>query len=338
MRCYYFVDGERKGPVDAAQLKNLAASGKISKETEIELEDGRRIQARKVKGLLFGSETSNESADAGDVYGVAEPVVPPVLSPPSAESSAPFDEADSRYDRWPDAPEPAPLAETPKRGKLGARVVLLALSAVFLAAALAAAIVGCAQLSKTQTVSYRGQGVIGETAGLAAPNAERLDQLDDERESRMKLYENFIDKGLMDTEGDWVAYRSRAIWQTAVLADARRRPSASAETYMDALERLDFRRHEFVGGDAFNYEANASLFTGLATLGVGYDVRDVGERVQAVGSDVRGVGERVRAVGTEVRSASAVIAAGAGFVCAALFAATAALLFAATFFLPQARN
>lgn len=76
MQFYYFIDGERKGPANAAQLKTLAALGKIVKETEIELEDGRRIQARKVKGLTFKGETPKteveETTDANEIYGVVK--------------------------------------------------------------------------------------------------------------------------------------------------------------------------------------------------------------------------------------------------------------------------
>lgn len=299
MQFYYFVDGERKRPIDAAQLKNLAAAGKIAKETEIELEDGRRIQARKIQGLTFKSETPQDG-DAGDIYGVA---APPVLPPEDKE-----DVGGAASNETPVPPVDVPgfgaraLAQISRVGsalqqeKFNASALLFALSAVFLVAALLAALVGCAQLLKTQTKPKN------------APSAARLDELEKERSEReAKLREIFLEYPSSDGEADRVARKTKTDWQAAALGDARLRPSASIETYADAFDRLDFSRHKFIGGDAYNYEVNASLFTGLATLGVGTDVRDVR---------------------SEVRSASAVIAAGAGFVCAALFASTSALLLA----------
>ena len=296
--------------------------------------------------MTFKGETPNESAVAGDIYGVAEPVAPPVL-PPTSAPSAPTNGTDllseildaplaapsgeSTVDvpiPAPVAPQPVPNAETPKVGKLGARVVLFALSGGFLAAALLAALVGCAQLAKTQTVANAAKYTSSATSN-AAPNDARLDEFERKRKNRAEYLEKYdleeTEYGTVrGTEVELLAYEAATDWQKAALEDARRRPSASTEAYMAALDRLDFDRHEFVGGDAYNYEVNASLFTGLGVLGVGTDVRDVGERVQAVG--------------TNVRSASAVIAAGAGFVCAALFASTSALLFAASFFVPRTRD
>lgn len=300
MQFYYFADGERKGPVDAAELKNLAASGKISKETEVELEDGRRIPARKIKGLNFESETPDGKSSAGDIYGVAEPVAPPVL-PTTEERTDELGDDAANEKRVPSAGSRA-LALISRVGsalqqeKFNASAFLFALSAVFLAFALLAALVGSAQLLKKQTKPKN------------APSAARLAELEKERtESEAWRREMFLKFPTIDGEADRVARKARENWQAAALKDARLRPSASIETYVDAFDRLDFSRHEFVGGDAYNFEVNASLFTGLATLGVGTDVRDVR---------------------SEVRSASAVIAAGAGFVCAALFASTSALLLA----------
>ncbi|MBQ2790347.1 MAG: DUF4339 domain-containing protein [Thermoguttaceae bacterium] len=302
MQFYYFIDGERKGPVGTSQLKMLAALGKIQKESEVELEDGRRIQARKIKGLTFKGETPEENADGGDIHGVAEPVAPPPVAPPvpptiddmAAEllGAAPVPPVDLPIP-VPSASQPVSRVEKPaQRKKFSSSGVLFALSVGFLAAALLSALVGGALLLKTQSNPKN------------APAAERLDELEKKRAEDALILLGA--KDLLKTESAWVAFKTKSDWQKAALEDARLRPSASVEAYMNALERLDFDRHEFVGGDAFNLEVNASLFTGLATLGVGTDVRDVR---------------------SEVRSASAVIAAGAGFVCAALFASTSALLF-----------
>lgn len=351
MQFYYFVDGERKGPIGTAQLKTFAALGKIDKETEIELEDGRRLPARKIKGIVFKGETQDEKADAGEIYGVAEPVAPPILA---SESSAPpkMEEAFGDLGVAPDVassettvppvdvPIPAPcpaqpgaLPQTPTaQGKFGASVVLFALSGVFLAAALGAASVGFAQLMKAKNAASAAKYASSATS-VAAPTDSRLDELERKRKSRAEYLEKYdleeTEYGTVrGTEVELLAYEAATDWQKAALEDARRRPSASTEAYMAALDRLNFDRHEFVGGDAYNYEVNATLFTGLAALGVGTDVRDVGDKVKTIGTNLRAVGSDVQAVGTSVRSASAVIAAGAGFVCAALFASTSALLLA----------
>lgn len=356
MQFFYFVDGERKGPTNAAQLKTLAALGKISKETEIELGDGRRVPARKIKGLVFKGETPEtkveEATDAGDIYGVAEPTSPTGPTSPTAPtaptgptsptgptdsaSSAPTNESDllsEILDGAPtptstgDVPVPAPLPSQPgaapfppqpvalpqkpaSQGKFGASVVLFALSAVFLAVAFFSAIVGVALSRKAENAANAAKYASSATSN-AAPNDARLNEFERKRKNRAEYLEKYdleeTEYGTMrGTEVELLAYEAATDWQKAALEDARRRPSASTEAYMAALDRLNFDRHEFVGGDAYNYEVNASLFTGLATLGVGTDVRDVR---------------------SEVRSASAVIAAGAGFVCAALFASTSALLF-----------
>lgn len=358
MQFYYFIDGERKGPTSAAQLKTLAALGKIAKETEIELENGRRILARKVKGLTFKGETpkteGEEATDAGEIYGVAEPVAPPIITP---EPSVPENigdltaevlgvassEADSP-DEPPVAPPslvsvPAPqvprqvaLPETPNsQGKFGPSVVLFALSGVFLALALVAACVGFARSRKAENAACVAEYASSATS-VAAPTDARLDELERRRKSRAEFLEKYdleeTERGTVrGTEVELLAYEAAADWQKAALEDARRRPSASTEAYIAALDRLNFERHGFVGGDAYNYEVNASLFTGLGVLGVGNDVRDVGEKVKTIEANLRAVGTDVQAVGAEVRAASAVIAAGAGFVCAALFASTSALLF-----------
>lgn len=355
MQFYYFVDGERKGPIGTSQLKTLAALGKIAKETEIELENGRRILARKVKGLTFKGETpktkTEEATDAGEIYGVAEPVAPPPIVAP--EPSVPENIGDITPEVWgasseavladepPVAPPslvsvpaqvPAPQAPPSKRGARTASVVLFALSGVFLAAALVAACVGFAQSRKAESAANAANYASSATPG-EAPNDARLDELERKRKSRAEFLEKYdLEKTeygtVRGTEMELLAYEAATNWQKAALADARRRPSASAEAYMAALDRLNFDRHEFVGGDAYNCEVNASLFTGLGVLGVGNDVRDVGEKIKTVETNLRAVGTDVQAVRSEVRSASAVIAAGAGFVCAALLASTSALLLA----------
>ncbi len=389
MQFFYFVDGERKGPTNAAQLKTLAALGKISKETEIELGDGRRVPARKIKGLVFKGETPEtkveEATDAGDIYGVVEPTSPtgptastgptaptgptsptgPTLptgptastGPTDSASSAPTNESDllsEILDGAPtptstgDVPVPAPLPSQPgaapfppqpvalpqkpaSQGKFGASVVLFALSAVFLAVAFFSAIVGVALSRKAENAANAAKYASSATSN-AAPNDARLNEFERKRKNRAEYLEKYdleeTEYGTMrGTEVELLAYEAATDWQKAALEDARRRPSASTEAYMAALDRLNFDRHEFVGGDAYNYEVNASLFTGLAALGVGTDVRDVGDKVKTIETNLRAVGTDVRNVRSEVRSASAVIAAGAGFVCAALFASTSALLF-----------
>ena len=89
MDFYYYDGGERKGPIGTTQLKTLAALGKILRETELELEDGRRIQARQVKGLTFKGETPTESDASGDIYGVAVPPPSPVPPFPPVGGDAP---------------------------------------------------------------------------------------------------------------------------------------------------------------------------------------------------------------------------------------------------------
>ena len=49
---YLEKTGEKRGPVNAAQLKTLAANGTITPETVIEA-GGRTLPASKVKGLGF---------------------------------------------------------------------------------------------------------------------------------------------------------------------------------------------------------------------------------------------------------------------------------------------
>lgn len=361
MQFYYFVDGERKGPIGTSQLKTLAALGKIVKETEIEIEGGRRIQARKVKGLTFKGETPKteveEATDAGEIYGVAEPVAPPIITSEPTDSATTEEAALEVLGVAPDVassetgvssvevpsvevPIPAsfpaqPVArpKTPTaQGKFDASVVLFALSVVFLALALVSAIVGFTRSRKAENVANAAK-YASSAPTVAAPTDARLDELERKRKNRAEYLEKYdleeTEYGTVrGTEVELLAYEAATDWQKAALEDARRRPSASTEAYMAALDRLNFDRHEFVGGDAYNYEVNATLFTGLAALGVGTDVRDVGDKMKTIETNLRAVGSDVQAIGTEVRFASSVIAAGAGFVCAALFASTSALLLA----------
>ncbi|MBQ8285777.1 MAG: hypothetical protein IJZ10_05695, partial [Thermoguttaceae bacterium] len=236
----------------------------------------------------------------------AAPSQPGAAPLPSQPGAAPF------------PPQSVALPQKPaSQGKFGASVVLFALSAVFLAVAFFSAIVGVALSIKAENAANAAKYASSATSN-AAPNDARLNEFERKRKNRAEYLEKYdleeTEYGTMrGTEVELLAYEAATDWQKAALEDARRRPSASTEAYMAALDRLNFDRHAFVGGDAYNYEVNASLFTGLAALGVGTDVRDVGTDVR----DVR----------SEVRSASAVIAAGTGFVCAALFASTSALLF-----------
>lgn len=295
---YYFIDGERKGPVDATQLKSLAALGIITEETEIEC-DGRRVEARKIRGLGFGDKTPVDSERCDDKPAAPTPPPPPVYEsnePPAeaSSSSAPSGEASGASQKLPSIL----LSKILNNGAWDAGAVLFALSALFVAAAFLSTCVGFTQLCKTRVAAAS----IGSFGSLKQYN-KKIAELDDLSEDLLEINREYS----IPTEGHQVVRQSLEDWKPRILDDARRRPSSSTETYMDALDRLHFSLHEFVGGDAYNYEVNASLFTGLSVLGVGMDVRDVGERV---------------------RAASAGVAAGAGFACAALFASTAAVLFA----------
>ncbi len=295
---YYFIDGERKGPVDAAQLKSLAALGIITEETEIEC-DGRRVEARKLRGLEFGDKTPVDSERCDDKPAAPTPPPPPVYEsnePPAeaSSSSAPSDEASGASQKLPSIL----LSKILNNGTCDAGAVLFALSALFVAAAFLSTCIGFMQLCKTRVAA----APIGSFGSLKQYK-ERIAELEDERKERLLSSAEYW----IGSSTGTLAFSSLSDWQPRILDDARRRPGSSMETYMDALERLDFSSHEFVGGDAYNYVVNASLFTGLGVLGVGMDVRDVGEKV---------------------RAASAGVAAAAGFACAALFASTAAVLFA----------
>lgn len=278
--------------------------GIITEETEIEC-DGRRVEARKIRGLEFGDETPVDSERCDDKPAAPTPPPPPVYEsnePPaeSSSSSAPSDEASGDANEASGASQKLPsilLSKILNNGACDAGAVLFALSALFVAAAFLSTCIGFTQLCKTR-VAAPSSGSLGSLKQYKA----RIAELEDERKERLLSSAEYW----IGSSTGMLAFSSLSDWQPRILDDARRRPSSSMETYMDALERLDFSSHEFVGGDAYNYEVNASLFTGLGVLGVGMDVRDVGERV---------------------RAASAGVAA-AGFACAALFASTAAVLFA----------
>lgn len=278
--------------------------GIITEETEIEC-DGRRVEARKIRGLEFGDETPVDSERCDDKPAAPTPPPPPVYEsnePPAeaSSSSAPSDEASGDANEASGASQKLPsilLSKILNNGACDAGAVLFALSALFVAAAFLSTCIGFTQLCKTRVAA----APIGSFDSLKQYK-EKIASLDDLRvcqlETELLRY--------CDSEERYLNRELLKDWQPRILDDARRRPGSSMETYMDALERLDFSSHEFVGGDAYNYVVNASLFTGLGILGVGMDVRDVGERV---------------------RAASAGVAA-AGFACAALFASTAAVFFA----------
>lgn len=52
---YYDETGERVGPVRGSQLLSLAAQGKITPETKVELSDGTSRPARKIQGIVFST-------------------------------------------------------------------------------------------------------------------------------------------------------------------------------------------------------------------------------------------------------------------------------------------
>jgi len=81
---YYNEQGE-KISITSRELKELAASGKITPETVVETDEGKSAPARKVKGLKFSAlaDTVSNSAitppDSDEVYGVV--ATPPAPSP-----------------------------------------------------------------------------------------------------------------------------------------------------------------------------------------------------------------------------------------------------------------
>lgn len=87
MQIYYYEGEDRKGPVNPAQLKTLAASGRVTPETPVEI-DGKKVRAAKVKGLSFAPASAP-----------APPVVPPPAPDPvlPAQAAEPAPETETRF-------------------------------------------------------------------------------------------------------------------------------------------------------------------------------------------------------------------------------------------------
>ncbi|MBR5416289.1 MAG: DUF4339 domain-containing protein [Thermoguttaceae bacterium] len=79
MELYYTKDGVRIGPVGARQLKKLARAGEISPNTPVEVK-GRRVKAKRIKGIVFGAASKTVPPKAAP----AEPIAPPTDIPPVA--------------------------------------------------------------------------------------------------------------------------------------------------------------------------------------------------------------------------------------------------------------
>ena len=90
MDFFYFAADQRRGPVNAAQLKALALQGIITPETTVEA-GSKTLPARKIKGLEFGSPA------------------PPTVSEVPFDDPAEAETLGSAPDPVP-APEPAPAA------------------------------------------------------------------------------------------------------------------------------------------------------------------------------------------------------------------------------------
>jgi len=103
MDFFYFDADQRRGPVNAAQLRALAANGTITPETTIEA-GGRTLPARRIKGLEFAP------ADPPAVYPVEEPVPEPAPAPVTVFTPGGAFVTDS-------APEPAPEPADDKEEK-----------------------------------------------------------------------------------------------------------------------------------------------------------------------------------------------------------------------------
>ena len=97
MELYYTKDGVRIGPVGARQLKKLARAGEISPNTPVEVK-GRRVKAKRIKGIVFGAASKAAPPKAAP----AAPAAPPTDLPPVAE------------------PEPVVFKETAVRSAAGA--------------------------------------------------------------------------------------------------------------------------------------------------------------------------------------------------------------------------
>jgi len=87
--------GEVHGPFSAAQLKKLAAAGKITPETHVRLgNEGKWTPGKRVKGLFESRELTPAAKPAAhavaakpaNVPAVREPPAPPVVAPPSNSS------------------------------------------------------------------------------------------------------------------------------------------------------------------------------------------------------------------------------------------------------------
>ena len=106
MDFFYFDADQRRGPVNTAQLRALAANGIITPETTIEA-GGRTLPARRIKGLEFAP------ADPPAVYPVEEPAPDPAPVPTktiitpggafvtdSAPEPAPADDKEEKARKW----------------------------------------------------------------------------------------------------------------------------------------------------------------------------------------------------------------------------------------------
>ncbi len=88
MNFFYFDADQRRGPVNAAQLRALAANGTITPETTIEA-GGRTLPARKIKGLEFAPAVYpvEEPAPVPEPEPEPEPVTVPAPDPPKPSAA-----------------------------------------------------------------------------------------------------------------------------------------------------------------------------------------------------------------------------------------------------------
>lgn len=56
-RFYFYEQTKRVGPINSTQLRRLALSGLITRETIIETDTGRQVKACRVYGLVFQSDS-----------------------------------------------------------------------------------------------------------------------------------------------------------------------------------------------------------------------------------------------------------------------------------------
>jgi len=96
---HYYENGE-KITVTGGQLKGLAKTGRITPETIVETEDGKKAPARKVKGLTFVTATQPETVASEtatpetEIYGLSQanpPVVENTSTAVTPEEVNPFD-------------------------------------------------------------------------------------------------------------------------------------------------------------------------------------------------------------------------------------------------------